>query len=78
MSSLRCTVCGANYYTALTGPYLQVAALLYRCESCGAWEPLQIRATAAGGTADAVTTVAARSPRRATRERRDPAIGSRD
>ena len=43
-SSLECTTCGAKYYTAATGRYIELVALLYRCQACDAWEPLDIRA----------------------------------
>ena len=45
MPTLQCTSCGATYHTAVTGPHLALAPLMFGCDACGSREPLHIGVT---------------------------------
>jgi hypothetical protein len=42
MPTLRCTTCGAKYYTAATTELLKLVVSTFRCEVCREDDPLQV------------------------------------
>jgi hypothetical protein len=48
MPTLRCSACGATYYTAATDQLLELVLVMFGCEICNTGEPLYVTDSGVG------------------------------
>jgi hypothetical protein len=52
MPTLRCSACGATYYTAATDELLDLVLVMFGCEVCHTDEPLNVTDAGVGYLAE--------------------------